>query len=163
MAVKFNSVIIMIVILVSTAGGAKGTYYDVADNFTIGSCKPGKENCTECYLTLVKSLLGNGDNMFNLMNVFTPPNSNPPEHVIVNYRFQNHRGSYTWFWATSFGYFLYQPAHFQFMSLFFGKPEHLHERTVEVTLPADCYGVKKEFMLLLTQRVRPTVHFSFIC
>ena len=90
MAIKFNSMIVTIVILVSTVGGVKGTYYDVADNFTIGSCKPGKENCTECYLTLVKSLLGNGDNMFNLMNVFTPPDLNPPEHVVVNYHFDGY-------------------------------------------------------------------------
>ena len=151
MAIKFNSVNITIVILISVAGDVKGA--NVNKNFTFGDCKPGKENCTECYLTLVKSLLGNGDNVLNLMNVFTPPNLNPPEHVIVNYYFQNHSGSYTWFWATSFGYFFYQPAHFQFMSLLFGKPEHLHEQRVEVTLPADCYGVKDEFLQFLTHRV----------
>ena len=79
MAVKFNSVIITIVFLVSAAGGVKGAY--VADNFTFGDCKPGKESCTECYLTLVKSLFRNGENVFNLSKVFTPPNLNPPEHV----------------------------------------------------------------------------------
>ena len=161
MVVKFNSMIVMVVLLISAAGGIKGTY--VADDFIIGGCEPGKENCTECYLTLVKSLLGNGANMLNLMTVFTPPNLNPPEHVIVNYLFDGYDVTVTWFWATSFGYFLYQPAHFQFMSLFFGKPEHLHEQRVEVTLPADCYGVEDEFMLLLTQRVRSTVHFRFVC
>ena len=62
-----------------------------------------------------------------------------------------------WFWATSFGYLLYQPAHFQFMSLFFGKPEHHHESTVSVTLPADCRGVEDEFLQFLTHRV------SYVC
>ena len=88
MAVKFNSVIVTIVILVSAAGDVKGA--NVNKNFTFGDCKPGKESCTECYLTLVKSLLGNGDNVLNLMNVFTPPNLNPPEHVIVTYLFDGH-------------------------------------------------------------------------
>ena len=153
MAVKFNSVIVTIVLLVSVADGVKGA--NVADNFTFGDCEPGKESCKECYLTLVKSLFKNGTNVLNLMNVFSPPTLNPPEHVIVTYLFHNHSrlDNKTWFWATSFGYFLYQPAHFQFMSLFFGKPEHLHERRVNVTLPADCYGVKDEFLQFLTHRV----------
>ena len=153
MAVKFNSVIVTIVILVSAAGDVKGA--NVNKNFTFGGCKPGKESCTECYLTLVKSLLGDGDNVLNLSRVFTPPNLNPPEHVIVNYHFDGYddNTTETWFWATSFGYFLYQPAHFQFMSLLFGKPEHLHERRVNVTLPADCYGVQDEFLQFLTHRV----------
>ena len=152
MAVKFNSVIVTIVLLVSAASGVKGA--NVADDFTFGECEPGKESCTECYLTLVKSLFRNGTNVLNLMKVFTPPILNPPEHVIVNYYFRNHSGSYTtWFWATSFGYFLYQPAHFQFLSLFFGKPEYHHEKMVNVVLPADCHGVENEFLQFLTHRV----------
>ena len=157
MAVKFNSVIVTIVILVSAVGGVKGTYHDVADNFTFGDCEPGKESCTECYLTLVKSLFRNGTNVFNLIDVFSPPNFNPPDHVIVTYHYHNDDGSNcsatTWFWATTFGYFLHQPIHFQFISLLFGKPEPLYEQTVEVTLPADCYGVKDEFLRFLTHRV----------
>jgi hypothetical protein len=59
-----------------------------------------------------------------------------------------------WFWATTFGYFLHPLAHFQYMSLLFGKPEPLHQQSVNVTLNAtECYGVSDDFMLLLTQRV----------
>ena len=150
MDVKFS--LITVIILVS-AVGVKG---DVGENFTFGGCEPGKESCKDCYLTLVKSLFGNGTNMLNLMNAFFPPNYNPPDHLIVTYHFRNNT-EYPisrWFWGTTFGYFLHPPIHFQFLSLLFGKPEPLYERSVEVTLDAtECYGVNDAFMKVLTQRV----------
>ena len=146
--VKSN--LIIAIILVS-AVGVKGVY--VEKNFTFGGCEPEKDSCTECYLTLAKSLLGNGANVLNLMNAFFPPNLNPPDSVIVTYHFRNTGHKSVWFWGTTFGYFLHPLAHFQFLSLLFAKPEPLYEQTVEVTLDAGCYGVNDNFMQVLTQRV----------
>ena len=145
----------IIVIILASAVGVKGIH--VEKNFTFGGCEPGKETCRECYLTLAKSLFGNGANVFNFMKTFFPPDSNPPDSVIVTYRFRNQSmdtgHESVWFWGTSFGYFLHPMAHFQHLSLLFGKPEPLYEKTVEVTLDAECIGVNDDFMQVLTQRV----------
>ena len=128
---------------------------DVNTSFIFGDCEPGKEMCRDCYLTLVKSLLGNGANVLNLTDAFFPPNLNPPDSVIVTYHFHNKskENSSVWFWATSFGYFLHPMHHFQFISLLFGKPQPLYERRVEVTLDTDCMGVNDMLLQVLTQRV----------
>ena len=128
-----------------------------ANDFIFGDCEPGKEACRDCYLTLVKSLLGNGANVLNLTNTFFPPNMNPPDSVIITYHFHNESvdDSLVWFWATSFGYFLHPMQYFQFISLLFGKPRPLYQQTVEVMLDAtECLGVSHDFMLFLTQRVK---------
>ena len=128
---------------------------DVNTSFIFGDCEPGKEMCRDCYLTLVKSLLGNGANVLNLTDAFFPPNLNPPDSVIVTYHFHNEskENSSVWFWATSFGYFLHPMHHFQFISLLFGKPRPLYERRVEVTLDTDCMGVNVMLLQVITQRV----------
>ena len=126
------------------------------NNFIFGDCEPGKESCRDCYLTLVKSLFGNGANVLNLTDAFFPPNHNPPDSIIVTYHFGNEsssKNSSVWFWATSFGYFLHPMQYFQYISLLFGKPRPLYERRAEVTLEAECFGVSDQFMHVLTQRV----------
>ena len=132
------------------------------DNFTFGACEPGKESCQECYLTLVKELLGNDGNVFNLSYVFTSPVHDEPSAVVVNYhfRFDNDTPDEvdTWFWAQSGAYILHPLFIFQFISLFFGNPKPIYEQVVNVTLNAtECYGVQNnlQYMILLTQRVSP--------
>lgn len=132
MDVKFG--LITAAILMSLASMACSSGGE--ENFTFGGCEPGKETCRDCYLMLVKSLLGNGGNVFNLTNAFFPPNLNPLDVVIVTYNFRNESTDNTshWFWATTFGYFLYPMQYFQILSLLFGKPEPLYEQRVNVTL-----------------------------
>ena len=85
---------ITVIVMVSVAIGS-------SDEFTFGECQPGKESCQDCYLELVRSLLGNDENVFNLSYVFTPPLDDSPNSVIVNYHFRNETVDYVkrWFWA----------------------------------------------------------------
>ena len=136
------------------------------DTFTFGACEPGKESCQECYHTLVKELLGNDGNVFNLSYVFTSPVRDEPSIVVVNYHFRFDNGTpdkvYKWFWAQSGAYILHPLFIFQFISLFFGNPKPIYEQVVDVTLNAtECYGVQdnSEYMILLTQRVSPFNNF----
>ena len=125
-------------------------------DFIFGECQPGKESCRDCYLELVKSLLGNGENVFNLSYEFTPPLEDVPNSVIIKYHFINETMHYTkrWFWAQSGAYFLHPLFVFQFISFLFGNPKPIYERVIDVTLNAtECYGVDKRHMILLTQRV----------
>ena len=129
---------------------------------TFGGCLPGKESCRDCYLTLKKELLSKDDNVYNLSLTFFPPDTNPPEFVNITYFFVDNgvtRETQTWYWIEQSSYFLFPPNSFQFLSLFFGKPEQYYTQDVTVTLNAsECSGVAKEHMILLTQRVRCTVH-----
>jgi hypothetical protein len=125
-------------------------------DFVFGECQPGKESCRDCYLELVKSLLGNGENVFNLSYEFTPPLEDVPNSVIIKYHFINETMHYTkrWYWAQSGAYFLHPLFVFQFISFLFGNPKPIYERVIDVTLNAtECYGVDKRHMILLTQRV----------
>ena len=147
---------LMLAIVVNPTNGSGFESRDANNSYFIfGDCEPGKEACRDCYLTLAKSLFGNGANVLNLTNAFFPPNLNPPDSVIVIYHFSNQsrENSSVWFWATSFGYFLHPMHYFQFISLLFGKPRPLYERRVEVTLDAECVGARDQFMQALTQRV----------
>ena len=131
---------------------------------TFGECQPEKAGCRECYLELVRAVLGRDDNVFNLSHTFTPPTFDQPSFVIVNYHFFNECNNnsndscvdeiHTWFWAKSGAYLLYPLATFQFISLLFGNAQPIYEREVYVTLDAtECYGVGPDHMTLLTQRV----------
>ena len=82
MASKFTCKFIIVVMIASAAA-----QYDTCE-FTFGACQPGTERCTECYLTLAKSLLGNDDNIFNLSRAFTTGSHYAPSFVIVNYQSQ---------------------------------------------------------------------------
>ena len=95
-------------------------------NIEFGACAPEKNSCKDCYLALKQELLKQDGNVYNLSIAFFPPNTNPPEFVKVIYNFMA-RGiiieSQTWFWVQQSSYFLFPPNTFQFLSLFFGKPE----------------------------------------
>ena len=128
------------------------------NEFTFGDCQPGKESCRDCYLALVKTLLGNDDNVVNLSNTFTSPIRDEPNSVVVNYHFINDSMDHTvvWLWARSGAYFLHPLSVFQFISLAFGNPRPIYEIEVHLSLDAnECYGVHNnhDYMTLLTQRV----------
>ena len=60
----------------------------------------------------------------------------------------------TWFWTAQSSYFLHPLHTFQYLSLFFGKPEAFYIQQADVTLNAtDCWGVDDTHLELLTQRV----------
>ena len=131
-------------------------------NRTYGECLPEKATCRDCYLELVRAVLGRDDNVFNLSRIFMPPTFDQPSFVTVNYRFYNDCNSssdcvdevHTWFWAKSGAYLLHPLVTFEFISLLFGNAQPLYEEEVYVTLDAsECYGVDSDHMTLLTQRV----------
>lgn len=134
-------------------------------NHTFGECQPEKASCRECYLELVRALLGRDDNIFNLSRIFMPPTFDQPSFVTVKYRFYNECVDeiHTWFWAKSGAYLLHPLITFEFISLLFGNAQPLYEEQVYVTLDAsECYGVDADHMTLLTQRVSGFCSFS-IC
>ena len=142
--------------MVVIASVARVAAQDDTDEFTFGACQPGRERCTECYLTLAKSLLGNDDNVFNLSSVFTAGSHDTPSFVIVTYQFQfeNESKDETWIWAETRTYFLYPPRVFQYISLFFGNPKSYYQYDVYLSLNGtECFGVEDKHMRLLTQRV----------
>lgn len=153
---------ITVVMIISMIGVKADTD---SDKFIFGKCQSGKESCRDCYLELVKSLLGNDENVFNLSYEFTPPLEDAPNSVIIKYHFVNETMHYTkrWYWAQSGAYFLHPLFVFQFISFLFGNPKPIYERVIDVTLNAtECYGVDNRHMILLTQRVSTyTSYFSY--
>ena len=150
----FYITLVIVFMVRITAGNADPPH------FVFGECQPGKDSCRDCYLKLVTSLLGNGDNVFNLSYEFTPPLEDVPNSVIIKYHFINETMHYTkrWYWAQSGAYFLHPLFVFQFISFLFGNPKPIYERVIDVTLNAtECYGVDKRHMILLTQRVSYTI------
>ena len=138
------------IVSVSFVGGR------ATSNFVFGECSPGKDSCRDCYISLAQHLFQNDDNVFNLSKAFFPPDTNTPEFVVVRYHFQNTSTDTvkTWFWAASASYFIYPLATFQFLSLFFGKPEAYWTAEVDVVLNAtECEGVRMQHLTMLTQRV----------
>ena len=132
------------------------------NNFVFGQCSPGKDSCHDCYISLAQHLFQSDENVFNLSETFFPVDTNTPVFVVVRYHFQNDSFTKTrkWFWGASSSYFLYPVATFQFLSLFFGKPEAFWTSEVDITLNAtECEGVKHKHLTLLTQRVSK-MHFS---
>jgi hypothetical protein len=120
-----------------------------------GSCSPGKENCSQCYLTLKKSLLSKDDNIRNLSLAFYPPRAAVPEFVTVLYKFEDlsDEEDQHWFWTHDSSYLFFPLKTFQYLSLFFGKLEKQVSQKVTLTLDAECNMTKTETMNLLTQRV----------
>ena len=144
------------VILGLTAIGLKSAGSDASKDFVFGECQAGKDSCRDCYISLAQSLFKSDENMFNLSQAFFPPDTNTPEFVVVRYHFRNdsHDELEVWFWAASASYFLYPLATFQFLSLFFGKPEAFWTAETDVTLNAtECHGLKRKHLTMLTQRV----------
>ena len=126
------------------------------NNFIFGECSPGKDSCRDCYISLAQHLFQSDENVFNLSETFFPVDTNTPVFVVVRYHFRNasYERAQTWFWGASASYFQYPVTTFQFLSLFFGKPEEFWTSEVDITLNAtECEGVKIEHLTLLTQRV----------
>jgi hypothetical protein len=163
MAPTISSLVIVASIAVILTAARVGNCQTMQDSTKFGECLPDKATCQECYLGLVRAVLGRDDNIHNLSQAFTPPAFDQPKSVIVNYHVFNecNNGSdsciheiHTWFWAKSGAYLLHPLATFQFISLLFGNSESLYEREVDVTLDAtECYDYDPDHMSLLTQRV----------
>jgi hypothetical protein len=163
MALTIISLVASVAMILTAA--TVGSCQQLNKNTTFGECQPDKASCRDCYIELVRAVLGRDDNVFNLSQVFTPPTFDQPNSVIVNYRFHNESCNesdanescvneiHTWFWAKSGGYLLHPLATFQFISLLFGNAQPIYEREVYVTLDAECYGASADHMTLLTQRV----------
>ena len=120
-----------------------------------GSCLDGKESCSECYLSLKKSLLSRDDNILNLSLAFYPPQSNIPEFVSITYLFgeASDSTSQEWFWTHDSSYLFFPLKTFQCHSLFVGKLERDVSQTLTLTLDAECSTASNKHMELLTQRV----------
>ena len=149
---------IIIVVLAFVSLTLKFTNGSSSSNFVFGKCQVGRDTCRECYISLAQSLFQSDDNVFNLSQAFFPPDSNSPEFVVVRYHYKNESMHPwpvdVWFWAASASYFIYPQTTFQFLSLFFGKPEAYWTEEVDVTLNAtECLGAKRKHLLVLTQRV----------
>ena len=129
---------------------------NATSNFVFGECSPRKDSCRDCYISLAQHLFQSDENVFNLSKAFFPPETNTPDFVVVRYHLQNatYNDTKTWFWGVSASYFMYPIATFQFLSLFFGKPQAFWATEVDVTLNAtECEGAKNDHLTLLTQRV----------
>ena len=141
------------------------TAIHLASNFVFGECSPGKDSSCDCYISLAQNLFQSDDNVFNLSKAFFPPDTNTPEFVVVRYHFQNASTDNvkTWFWAASASYFIYPLATFQFLSLFFGKPEAYWTAEVDVVLNAtECEGVRMQHLTMLTQRVSKIKFYAIL-
>lgn len=134
--------------------------YSQRQDVIFGDCVKDNHGCKDCYRALTQELLKRDDNVFKLSETFFPPDTNPPEFVAVTYCFKDEgdkglNSTQTWYWVEQSSYFLFPPDSFQYLSLFFGKPEEFYAQEVSVTLNAtNCFGVKPEYLKLLTQRVR---------
>ena len=146
---KMESRIVVMFVLYTFAS----TKVVTGDDATFGACLPGKESCSECYLTLKQSLLGRDDNIQRLSNAFFPPRSNIPEFVTVTYVFENSNESQIWYWTHDSSYLFFQFTTFQYLSLFFSKPAERFSQQVILTLNESCINAPNTTFRLLTQRV----------
>lgn len=124
-------------------------------------------DCTKCYRSLVRELLKNATNYFNMQMIFFPPNGTSPDFVIVTYNYgtdsedtglatSSQTDSEVWFWSSAVYYFFHPIKIFQFTSLGFSDPL-LDQSTLMLYLPAECANISEAFKRLLTQRVSYTV------
>lgn len=127
----------------------------------IGRCDEG-HSCSECYQTLVRSLLSKDQNLFNLSKAFFPTNSNDrPQFVTVTYRFKDTNETKVWYWSEKGSFFVYPLQTFEYLSLFFGKASAFFIGNVTVTLDQECQHAEL-FMQHLTQRVSNVMYFVFV-
>ena len=121
-------------------------------------CTPEEiENCS-CFSYLVEQVRENDKNLFEVQNIFLPPNAAPPVFVVVVYHFQDaerdESATEVWFWSTSI-FYIWQPLNvFQFTSLFFADNTMLASEA-HLTLPLQCINASDAHKKLLTQRVSP--------
>ena len=120
-------------------------------------CEAEAKSCSQCYAALVKHVLMNDTNQFNLQKTFFPPHKTSPAFVTVSYEYYQDNEMLTdeteiWYWSIS-TFYIYNPLTvFQFSSLFFSD---IRKQTSNITLKLDlsCKNASTEFMKLLTQRV----------
>lgn len=141
---RYSILITLLILLTDVNLGVKG-------DATFGACLPGKEGCSDCYLTLKESLLGRDDNIQGLSAAFFPPRANMPEFVTITYIFENTNDSQVWYWSHDSSYLFFQLTTFQYLSLFFGKPAELFSQKVTLKLNGTC--ANNSNFRLLTQRV----------
>lgn len=154
----FVAILLALLLVVDLARESKAQY--VISNVTTASkiqCEEGKTKCTECFFTLLKYLLYNDENVFQLKKTFLPPTKQSPVFVTVNYKFIPGGESWTWYWAGETSTIYHPVQGFQFFSLLFGNYQWLTSE-VTVYLPIECYNGKDEknttdYFELLTQRV----------
>ena len=121
-------------------------------------CQQPFGNCL-CYCELEESLLATEENTLNLTKTFFPPEDNPPEFVTVTYHFNDTNGTIgpqTWYWSAQTSHFLHPFEVFQFLSLFFSKPEPYYTGSLDITVKVECADLSSsdiEKLQLLTQRV----------
>ena len=115
------------------------------------------DNSCNNFTVLEKSLFESVENKIQLSVTFFPLQDNSPEFVQVTYNFGNN-DTQVWFWSGQTSHFLHPFEVFQFMSLFFGKPEPYYTGTLSLQLSPDCAdpGILpngNSRLQLLTQRV----------
>ena len=156
--IQLNILFVVFIFAATNPLAAQSQSQDIA----FGGCVEGNKSCKDCYLALKQELLKRDDNVFQLSRTFFPPDTNPPEFVAVTYEYYDDlglmNGSQTWYWIEQSSYLLFPPDTFQYVSLFFGKPEEYYAQEVSVTLAADCKEADEMHMTLLTQRVRYQLH-----
>ena len=117
---------------------------------------------SECknFTFLERSLFESESNRLQLSLTFFPLQDNPPEFVKVTYVFgtDSEIAPQVWFWSSLTSHFIHPFEVFQFMSLFFNKPEPYYSGALSLTLRSECAdagllpnGMPR--MQLLTQRV----------
>ena len=119
-------------------------------------CEAEAKSCSQCYAALVKHVLMNDMNQFNLQNTFFPPNKSSPAFVTITYEYYQDNEPLNeteiWFWSTS-DFYIYHPISvFQFSSLLFSDINKLSSE-LTLTLNQSCKSASIEFKRLLTQRV----------
>ena len=108
-----------------------------------------------CYHELEDSLLATENNRIYLSMAFFPLEDNQPEFVTVRYSFDDSNTTQLWFWSTQMSHFLHPFEVFQFLSLFFTKPEPYYTGNLDIVLKAECANLSSTDvkLQLLTQRV----------
>ena len=132
-------------------------FQTVADEFEVTCQADEANNCSQCYAALVKHVLTNDMNQFNIQNTFFSPEKASPAFVTISYEYYKDNetspnATTIWFWSTSTFYIYHPLPVFQFSSLLFSD---ISKQTSELTLKLDlaCMDARTEFMRLLTQRV----------
>ena len=117
-------------------------------------CDKPEGSCL-CYYELENSLLATESNRISLTTTFFPPEANLPEFVTVRYHFKNNSATQLWFWSAQTSHFIHPFKMFQFLSLFFSKPEPYYTDTIDITLETECANLSTMDikLQLLTQRV----------
>ena len=117
----------------------------------------------ETFKDLQDSLISNETNKIALSITFFPLEDNPPEFVKVTYNFGEGIESQVWYWSSRSSHFLHPFEVFQFLSLFFNKPEPYYTGSLTISLRPECADAgllpdtkqhkDRSKLQLLTQRV----------